>query len=220
MSKNIEIELRYEITDQSLVQAFLDQCTLQNKVRLIDVYLDTPNLELYKKGIFIRFRNNKKLEVKFNRACLTDATLALQDHCEEHSFPLPMHPDQLSTINELFISLNLKPLKNLTMVGLIRSNSFIESYAVDKVRTTYTKECFTIALDEVKDLGAFLEIELMTDSLNTLDEVKDTMQAIIKELPLVPLKTGYGTLLLRKHNFNEYLQGRFILPEDIKYKHV
>lgn len=64
------------------------------------------------------------------------------------------------------------------------------------------------------DLGTFLEIELMADSIENLAAIKQQMQLLLAGLSLAPLKTGYGTLLLRKHNFEHYLLGRFILEED------
>jgi hypothetical protein len=59
-----------------------------------------------------------------------------------------------------------------------------------------------------------MEIELMAQSAHDVDTIKQDMQAFLKDLELKPLKTGYGTLLMRKNNFSQYLKGRFILKED------
>ena len=67
-------------------------------------------------------------------------------------------------------------------------------------------------------IGMFLEIELMANTIEDLAAVKQQMQQLIKGLDLAPLKTGYGTLLLRKKHFEHYLQGRFILEEDKIYR--
>ena len=75
-------------------------------------------------------------------------------------------------------------------------------------------DAFTLCLDKVANLGTFIEIELMANTIEDLAGVKQQMQQLIKELDLAPLKTGYGTLLLRKKDFEHYLLGRFVLEED------
>lgn len=73
---------------------------------------------------------------------------------------------------------------------------------------------FTIVIDEVLNLGAFLEIELLANNKNNVDEIKKGMESLLSDLSLKALKTGYDSLILRKNNFEQYLQGRFILDED------
>lgn len=210
----IEIELRYEVLKPEQLSLFLATFEKLYQKRDIDIYLDNQHAMLYQKGIFIRIRNNKKLDIKFNRATLDNPDLAMQDYCEEHSFPLPLQENDLSKINELLVSLNLKPMAVASLEHLKNANSFGEHYRIDKIRTSYKHDSFTLCLDEVADLGIFLEIELMADTIEALAAVKQQMQLLIKGLDLVQLRTGYGTLLLRKKHFEHYLLGRFILEED------
>jgi len=214
---HIEIELRYEVLKPSQIPTFLAPLTLLHKKHDIDIYLGNPGAILYQRGIFIRVRNGKKLDIKFNRACLDNPELAIQDYCEEHSFALPLQPSDLPKINDLLISLDLKPIASADL-GLLKSvNQLDTHYVVDKVRTSYKHEQFTVCVDEVADLGTFLEIELMASSLEHIEHVKRSMQQLISNLDLAPLKTGYGTLLIRKKDFKHYLLGRFILEEDKVY---
>lgn len=215
---HIEIELRYEVLDQHQLLKFLAHLQPLQSKRDVDVYLDNSNAELYQKGIFIRIRNDKKLDIKFNRACLEDPDLAIQDYCEEHSFALPLQKCDLARLNELLISIRLNPAKIADLEDLKVSNNFGAHYTVDKTRTSYQHGSFTLCVDEVADLGTFLEIELMANSIEDLAAVKQQMQHMLKELNLAPLKTGYGTLLLRKNHFDHYLMGRFILEEDKIYR--
>ncbi len=210
----IEIELRYEIVDKNQLTQFLAPLKFLRSNQDIDIYYDNADAILYQKGIFIRNRNNKKLDIKFNRACLDNPDLAIQDYCEEHSFALPLQEKNLSRINELLVSLQLQPSPIADLEELKKTNNFFEHYRVDKVRTSYSHNSFTIAVDEVVDLGTFLEIELMAQDTQNLEEVKQEMVLFIAGLKLRPLRTGYGTLLLRKKDFKHYLLGRFILEED------
>lgn len=215
---HIEIELRYEVLKPEQLASFLASFEKLHQKHDIDIYLDNPQALLYQKGIFIRIRNGKKLDIKFNRATLENPDLAIQDYCEEHSFALPLQEKDLSKLNELLVSLNLQPMAIADLEHLKNANNFSEHYRVDKMRTSYKYDSFTVCLDEVADLGTFLEIELMANTIEDLAAVKQQMQQLIKELDLVPLKTGYGTLLLRKKHFEHYLQGRFILEEDKVYR--
>lgn len=210
----IEIELRYEVLNKNQLTHFLAPLKFLRSNQDIDIYYDNADAILYQKGIFIRNRNNKKLDIKFNRACLDNPDLAIQDYCEEHSFALPLQEKNLSRINELLVSLQLQPSPIADLEELKKTNNFFEHYRVDKVRTSYSHNSFTIAVDEVVDLGTFLEIELMAQDTQNLEEVKQEMVLFIAGLKLRPLRTGYGTLLLRKKDFKHYLLGRFILEED------
>ena len=211
---NIEIELRYEILDLNQLSKFLVSMNYIHKKHDIDIYLDTPQAILYQKGIFIRIRNNKKLDIKFNRACLDDPCLEIQDYCEEHSFSLPLQEIDLNKLNNILESLNLItiPAPNLDLFKL--ANNLDIHYIIDKKRTSYIHNQFTLSIDEVFNLGSFLEIELMAQNIENLAYIKQDMEKLLSNLSLKPLKTGYGTLLLRKNNFEHYLKGRFILKED------
>jgi 8-oxo-dGTP diphosphatase len=213
-----EIELRYEVLDPQQLAQFLSSLKQLHQKRDIDVYLDTHDAALYQRGIFIRLRNNKKLDFKFNRACLDNPQLPIQDYCEEYSFTLPLQPDDFPPINELLVSLNLQPCISADIENLKNRNNFINHYVVDKLRTSYQHASFTLSVDEVADLGTFLEIELMAKSIENIDTIKAKMEELLAHLRLKPLKTGYGTLLLQKNDFKHYLLGRFILEEDKKYR--
>ncbi|MBX9830564.1 CYTH domain-containing protein [Candidatus Babeliales bacterium] len=211
---HFEIELRYELRTPQQLASFLSSCEKLHKKHDTDIYLDNPQALLYQRGIFVRIRNNKKLDIKFNRATLENPDLAIQDYCEEHSFALPLQVQDLERLNPLLVSLDLKPLIIADLDHLKYVNNFVEHYVVDKRRTTYKRDAFTICVDEVAGLGTFLEIELMASCVEDLERVKQSMQLLVKELDVVPLKTGYCTLLLRKKHFKQYLLGRFILDED------
>ncbi len=214
----IEIELRYEVVDRNQLIKFLEPLQQLHSKRDVDIYYDNTDAFMYQRGIFIRNRNNKKLDIKFNRACLDNPQLAIQDYCEEHSFVLPLQEKDLSSLNDLLASLKLQPAPLADFDAVLQVNNFIEHYRVDKMRTSYVHDAFTIAVDEVADLGIFLEIELMAQNIENLQAAKQEMELFLAELKLRPLRTGYGTLLLRKKDFKHYLLGRFILEEDKSYR--
>lgn len=214
MNNTIEIELRYEVLDKQQVTAFLSTAKQLHTKHDIDIYFDTPDRILWKRGIFIRTRNNKKFEIKFNRECLHDATIDRLDYCEEHSFALPLEPARLQELNTLLVSLDLQAVPCADLAILQSVNTFETHYIIDKVRTSYLYNSFTIAVDEVAGLGTFLEIELMSQNADDLEHVKQDMRLALAGLQLRPFGLGYGSLLLKKNDADCYAQGRYALRED------
>ncbi len=213
-TNNIEIELRYEVVDITQLPAFLARLNPREHKRVVDSYLDTTDADFLKKGIYIRIRNNKKMDIKFNRECLYNPDLDLQPYCEEYSFALPLRQENLTALNDLAPLLGLRHLASPDVQLFMRDNQLINHRIVDKMRSSYTSGIFTIYIDEVVDLGTFLEIELMTENINSLDNITQTMEHILAGLTLRLLKTGYDSLVLKKQNFAQYIQGRFALKED------
>lgn len=214
MSQNFEIELRYEVLSSNGLEQFLAQLTFINKKQVIDIYLDTLDGDLVKKGIYIRKRNAKTVDIKFNRACLEDPSLPSQPYCEEYSFSLPLISAELEKFNGVIQSLGLKPLAIPNLDAFMTSNKLIDHLIIDKIRSSYKHDIFTIALDEIKELGTFLEIEIMSQSTENLEQITYDMKTILAGLHIKPLKFGAVTLMLRKKYFDLYLQSRFALEED------
>ncbi len=210
----IEIELKYEVLNPTELDTFTSTLTKRSTKRVIDHYLDTPRFDLIKKGVYVRVRNQKQFDIKFNRECLNDPTLDLQPYCEEYSFELPLQVEDLNALKSTALTVGLKPLETADFSQFLLVNNLSTSRIVDKVRTSYTLGDFTLVIDTVAKLGIFLEIELMADSKKNIDTITTKMKELLLPLSLKPLSTGYDSLILRKNNFEEYLQSRFILEED------
>ncbi|KKT23335.1 MAG: Adenylate cyclase [candidate division TM6 bacterium GW2011_GWF2_43_87] len=206
----IEIELRYEVLDVKSLELFTIHLELLHKKHDIDVYFDTPDASFYQWGLYFRVRNNKKFEIKFNRACLEDPKLPRQDFCEEHGFSLPLQVHDLARLNELLLSLSLTPIYNADLETLKEANNLVSLYTVDKIRTSYKCGNFVLAVDEVAGLGMFLEIELMAQSTEGIEAIKQEMQCALAGLKIKPSRVGYDTLQMKKINYQQYLRGRFI----------
>ncbi len=209
---HFEIELKFEILAKTGLNQFLNQLQFKHKKRMVDIYLDTKDADLCKRGIWIRIRDSKRIDYKFNRACLVDPTLEMQPYCEEHAFAYPLIENDLERFHALNTELDLHTGNSLE--EFMQANDLIEHRKVDKERATYSNQEFTIVIDEVADLGTFLEIELIADSDRDIAAIKSKMDALLTGLALKRIKTSYDVLLLRKNDFEQYLQSRFILDED------
>lgn len=77
-----------------------------------------------------------------------------------------------------------------------------ELVTIDNLKHTYRTEEFEIVLEEVKNLGKFLEVEYcMTEHSKSVDEIRDKIYLFIKSLQLSigeELNSGKPELLLLK----------------------
>jgi predicted adenylyl cyclase CyaB len=107
----------------------------------------------------------------------------IQTHCDEFETEIK-NPDKMGKI---FSALNLT-----------------KAVTVDKTRDIYMyNDEFEIALDSVKDLGHFIEIETMKD-FGSVEAARNAIFAFAKSLGLDISKTderGYPYLLLKKKGF-------------------
>jgi adenylate cyclase class 2 len=74
---------------------------------------------------------------------------------------------------------------------------------VNKRRRNYSYKDTTISIDEVEDLGNFIEIEFEGD-MNNESEVKEYLQSVLREIRAEvseQLFKGYPHLLLEKQGY-------------------
>lgn len=131
--KEIEVELKFEVLNKKEIINFLRNFRFYNKKIVKDVYLDTEDSSLYKKGIFIRIRNEKKLQIKFNPEDVKDKNRqSTHEVCSEFSFDLPLSEKDINDLNEILNFLGLSQLSYASIEELKRENNLIESIIIEK----------------------------------------------------------------------------------------
>ena len=218
MTRSIEVEMKFEILAPDQIETFLKTLTFVGEKRVADTYLDTPKGDLFKRGIFIRIRDGKKLDFKFNADDIAQSTNEHTQHlhCDEISLSLPLTTEELPQLNETLQTLGMKPVEVPTVEDLLARNNLTKSMTIDKRRRSYVGNEFNIDVDSVQGLGEYLEIEKMTDEHDDSARIQAAMQRFLAGLDLHYVDTGYNELYWRKHNFELYLQGKYLLPEDRK----
>ena len=219
MKKVKEIELKFQVLDKLQLEKFLENLKFLKKVRIKDIYFDTKDANLYKRGIFIRIRNGNKLQIKFNPSdVLNQNEVSIHEICSEYSFELSLSKDDVDKLNTIFLFLNLKQISTPSIDELKKINSLIDSIIIDKERKVFTNGKFLIVVDNVKELGTFIEIEAKVEKNENINinTIKNEMLKIIESLRVRKITTGYNELWWRKYNFEIYLQGRYLLEEDYK----
>lgn len=217
MEKYIEIELKYQIIDENQIQEFLKKFFFVSKERVVDVYLDTKEGDLYKKGIFIRVRNNKILDFKYNLEDLrTLNKVSMHEQCDEYSFPLPLTNDSIKVVNQNCRILGLIGIFNPDLEELKVKNNLINSVVIDKIRKNFRDKELKYSFDDVKRLGKFFEIEKQGREGEDFEKTKGEIRKRVKNLKLKLITAGYCEAYWRKYDFNLYLQGRYLFKEDYK----
>jgi len=210
MNEVIEVELKFQILDEIQVREFVKNLKFISRRKIVDKYLDTKNADLYKKGLFIRIRDDNNMDFKYN----LEDTECKHEHCEEHSFSLPLTIDSLVSINKICRALSLNNIMNPNIEEFMARNNLIVSITNDKTREVYRDEKFEFCLDDVKGLGKFIEIEMHAAKEDDLEKIKDAMRERIRGLKIKLITTGYNELYWKKNNSDIYRQGKYHLEED------
>lgn len=207
--KNVEYELKaWAPSDERLKQLVADFSKEGKEKPQEDVYFDNTQRDLFQRGIFIRIRNNKILEIKFNPNLNDNSHL----DCEETSFELPLNQSGISLLKNFFNQIGI--LDNGINQGdakiVLESFGLSVFVIIEKSREVYTKPGVEFCVDDVKNLGKFIEIEAIDR------ELSNNYQQWAKREEIKPIPVGYVELYLRKHDYSTYMKGRYLLEEDRK----
>lgn len=208
----IELEIKYRLEEPPKNLNLLNY--LGNKTQH-DVYYDTKDYALLKGGNFLRVRNGIILEFKID--------IGDNSHlfCKETSFTIETLPSHIEEINSIFEVLGIpnSPIfTNFNQFVCINNLQIIAP--INKKRSNYRfdKNC-TVSIDEVDDLGLFLEAEIIIDSDNIslakADEIKSDLVDRLFNCGVLTdyattINVGYVELYLFKYNKKAYYLGKFI----------
>lgn len=198
----VERELKAR-ADQQTVRSLSQSMVPLTKKQVVDRYYDLPDRRLFKAGVFVRLRDDKQLDIKYNPDLLDDRHLV----CREYSFAMPVTGADLTSIRDLLLHFaNLPVLKQDR--NFDEALGLEEFVVIDKVRSDYRGDGFILSIDEVSGLGNFLELEA------TEADKSDAIDSLASQYGLVHIPVGYVELSLRANHYDLYLQGRYILSSD------
>ena len=197
----IEIELKFELKNKinpNLKPDFIKEVE--------DVYYDTKDYKLLRNGNFLRIRNAKQLDFKLSANDLTHL------YCNETNYQLnDSNMEAISKVlNNVGVDVDLKCVDDLF--------SDLDVLApIKKKRTSYNlEENVVMVIDEVEDLGTFLEIEydLDAEKIDDASYYENMLVEILKKHSLYDesmrkVHIGYVELYLKKHNMEAYKLGLY-----------
>lgn len=197
----IEIELKFELKNKinpTLKPDFIKEVE--------DIYYDTKDYKLLRNGNFLRIRNGKQLDFKLSANDLTHL------YCNETNYQL--NDSNMEDISKVLGSIGVDV--DLNCVDDLFSN--LEVLApIKKKRTSYNlEENVVMVIDEVEDLGTFLEIEydLDAEKIDDASYYENMLVEILKRHSLYDesmrkVHIGYVELYLKKHNMEAYKLGLY-----------
>lgn len=204
----IEIELKCELSPQLLdkVREKTRGMKFNGTVHNQDIYYDTSTWDLLRQAVFVRVRNNRKVEFKFSE----DIT---QEHGQVHErvFSLEAYPTQTDKIDTLFSSFLPTWVPAVSFEEAVKKNGLLELVTIDNTREAYASEDITLSIDHVKGLGNFLEVETHCEEGADTSQAQARLQAFVSNLDVQHIKVGYVELWLYKYNPAAYQAGRYHL---------
>ena len=178
-----EAEIKIKIDDPARIANHLMELGFckKHRVRETDRYFDNAKELIRTTGRSLRVRLTTDLETE-----ISSATLNLKGAKADK---LTMSREE----NEINVSSGEDCCRLLSDLGFSAVPPIVE-----KIRTTLTLSDMTACLDEVKGLGSFLELEILTEDSSKREEAVRRMEVLLKDLGYSlenSLQTSYMSLL-------------------------
>lgn len=205
----IEFELKFRITK---LPSKLNDFVKADESTDEDLYYDTPDYHLLRGGNFLRVRNNNQIDFKLD--------MGNDDHicCKETSFHIADINSSNKSFTELSESLHIKSDQYFANFdNFISNNNLILLSPIIKKRISYKiDDATTVTIDDVDNLGTFMEAEMMFEDDHVIDKnaLRGELIDKIKRLGIYSddheaINIGYVELYLLKNNEPAYNLGKF-----------
>src|SRR5258708_1462894 len=152
-NNQIEFEIKAQVNDRTTLKTLLDAATYCGHQLSADTYYDVASSDLFKFGVFVRVRDHRNLQIKFN----PDTNDFTHTTAYEQNYDLPLTAEKSQTVRD-FLDTFL-PIKQTEGSDILSQFGLEEFVEVKKKRETFNAEGVTICLDDVDGLGLFVEIE-------------------------------------------------------------
>ena len=151
-TKLLEIEHKRRLT--SNIEDFIKKLEkfgfeLQSKLSEIDTYYSRPDVDFMQTVECLRIRQRDGFAEVTYKPATTTATHTKNNVIIKPETNLPIQPEDTATAKQL--------LANLGMVQLVEVNKYRRSFQSSDFPQA------TVAIDEIKDAGTFVEVEVLSD---------------------------------------------------------
>lgn len=206
----IELEVKFAVS--KIPDSLIKNVPVAEKEQL-DIYYDTFDYQLLKNGNFLRIRNEEKLDFKLDLG--DDSHL----FCEETSFDREKLSRKKKELELIFNRLGLSFNSDFTdLTGFLEKNGLTVLAPVKKKRKEYKINEINITLDDVEDLGIYIEAEKIFETDTISEKSAETLKIELLDLlyrnqiislEATEVKVGYVELYLLKYNKAAYDMGKF-----------
>ena len=185
--KLLEIERKRQLTGDAkeLIKRLQDLgFELKSSCHEIDTYYSRPDVDFMKTVECLRIRQRDSFAEVTYKPATTAATHTENNVIIKPETNLPIQPEDAATVKQL--------LANLGMTQLVEVNKYRRSFQSSDFPQA------TVAIDEIKDAGTFVEVEVLSDdetsALMTISEIEtklglDSMEIVTR--PYRDICMGY-----------------------------
>ena len=191
----IEYEIKF-IGNRINHSKFVDGLSYVGTKHQNDTYYDTPNFTLFLNAVFLRCRNKKIIDIKYN----FDQSDKTHLFCNENSFTLPLSEEAKNGL-DIFLSQLIQPIQSSD--DLLKNYQLEEFVAINKSRDIYQGKDIEVSFDTIDNLGEFIEIEARTEK--GIDDINN----LIHKEKIQRIQIGYVELYLKQHNYELYQKGKY-----------
>ena len=181
-----EVELKLR-ADHDSVRGALDDAgaTLDRRVRQVDTYYDAPHRDFAETDEALRLREETREGVAASDANATTRMTYKGPLVEAASKTREEHETAVADGDEA--------------AGILAGLGFEPAAVVEKDRTFFDLDGYTVSLDHVDGLGEFVEVEAEAATSDEVAEVREGAAAVLRDLALDPddqIRTSYLGLVL------------------------
>ena len=211
-----EVESKFRVLDAGKLDGHLKKSgEFIKRSRIKDTYFDTSDARLFVTGIFIRVRNNSRLDFKFNLEDIRSKTkLGKHKVCSEYTYQYPLIEDELVSVNSALNILGMNESPSPDIEAFREANELDQTLEINKTRTEFRSGRLKLCVDQVDQLGQFVEIEATTMVEDEIAGLVQEVEALGKSLNLDPVDTGYNALFWRKMDYSVYKRSPYMMKTD------
>ena len=178
-----------------LVEVYDDIDTIKNKIKEFNYVGLKHTIDEY-------YYDSKRDELKPDKNNQLDHCLRLRSKNNEYS--ITYKDDVFENGKWLYSNEYETKVENINIVREIFSKLGLKKFIeIDNKKETYTYNDYEIVIEDVKDLGVFMEVEYCTERDVDVKEVKMKIQDFIDNLKInvsSELNMGKPEMYMRKHN--------------------
>lgn len=200
-----EVELKIRISEgmkERLLSSIFESVVRENSKTETDEYFDTPSFQFFKRGVFLRVRNGRKFELKFDAAAQTE-----HGDCVEVSHELPLSGDEMVALNSFCARYVPNWVSAETFAQAKEANDLRLLAVIAKKRERYRVPDASLCFDDVEGLGSFAEIEFVCATEEEAERARMRIAKIRQQLMVAPVGEGYVELWLKTNNPELYKLG-------------
>ena len=191
MKESIEVEVKIPIENRKSVEEALNRIGAQkmNSETQVDTYFDHPARAFQKTDEALRLRNRHP-EVEGDE----------KDNTTTTPYELTYKGPKLESRSKSRVELSVH-ISNIDSAQLIlESLGFKHVATISKRRVFYTIDSITVSVDDVEDVGLFLELERIVASRDDMNPALDMIFNLVERLGLDSsnsIRTSYLELFLQ-----------------------